>query len=132
MYYIEDCYGMLYPGSLIAHIHRQQAPQVGSTSPPFNSLNLLFLVRTSTVIAVKPWKKSWERHLQERYDKKKMKEQEKEMKGKAKEEVESRKKRVEENRQRREENRKKAEVLQKVSAAHCSNLVWEAQPVYMM
>lgn len=53
--------------------------------------------------------------MQERYDKKKMKDQEKEMKGKAKEEVERRRKRVEENRQRREENRKKAEVLQKVS-----------------
>ena len=78
-------------------------------------LYFLKLVRTSTVIAVKPWKKSWERHLQERYDKKKMKDQEKEMKGKAKEEVERRRKRVEENRQRREENRKKAEVLQKVS-----------------
>lgn len=70
--------------------------------------------------------------MQERYDKKKMKEQEKEMKGKAKEEVERRRKRVEENRQRREENRKKAEVLQKVSVPLYSDLVWEAWPVYMM
>ena len=73
--------------------------------------------RSSTVVDVKPWRKSWDQHQKERYGKRKVMELEKELKEKAKQEKEEKKKRIEENRKRKEENRKKSEVVQKVKCS---------------
>ena len=76
--------------------------------------------RARLLIAVKPWRKTWSKHEEERYDKKKLKELEQDLKLKAKQEKDERNRKIVERRRIKEENRKKSEIVQKVS--HCLHL----------